>query len=407
MEQDSLSREYVRSGSLPVNVPALASPEAPAKSLTSSVQMGSSVSSPMATPTPPVQSTSSWSNASAHVDSSIPSPPSQSTTSVQTQTTDTLGNSEGNVFCPNNDQFTGEDHAKLPFSCGCGECPALDFFTDSHSCPNPLPTVSKFPYLDTSGLTEEEHEDLEIQLNDDFLGINHKYAAFTASLRKSLKDRNISPMELADSLMDLRGHQPLSESPGGKGVGLLENRYSEIKDAESITRVFEILSDYCSFFNYDIIAFITTSLGSDVDKQNLTLYEAALETYSKHHVFECPSYSKRSPKLPDLVLKVDPKVTESNAFTVASLRRFKSKIARVLKVTKHSLKLCSIKEGCLEITFQIPPHIKEAILSLSYDQKEALHHLGVQRGVCEGTQFYSDSSCEAMSQKVCHILIPI
>ena len=299
---------------------------------------------------------------------------------MQTQTTDNSGISSlehrlvGNSSVPSN----GKKCANPSFSCGCGECTALDFFSDPHSCPNPVPTVSKYPYLDTSSLTDEERDDLEIQLNDDYLSINQEYATFASSLRRSLKERGISPFELADCLMELRGYEPLSNSPNEKGVHLLEDHYGDLKEAKDITRVFEILSDYSSFFNYDIIAFIAKNLGSESDKKNLATYEAALETYCRHHVFECPSYSNRSSKFPDLILKVDPKVTESDKFTLKSLHRFKVKVAKTLKITKHSLKVCSIKKGCLEITFQIPPHIKEAIVPLSNDQNEALRHIGVQ-----------------------------
>ena len=309
-------------------------------------------------------------------DSILPTP--LTTASVQKRSVDTSSVSKqesdtSNV--PSNEK----ECAKLPFSCGCGECPPLDFFSNPYSCPNPLPTISKFPYLDTSGLTEEERDDLEIQLNEDYLSINQEYASFAISLRRSLKEQNVSPVELADCLMELRGYEPLSNSSKEKGVCLLENRYNEIKEAKDITRVFEILSDYSSFFNYDIIAFIAKHLGLESDRKNLATYESALETYCRHHVFECPSYSSKNSKFPDLILKVDPEVTESDKFTLKSLRRFTVKVARALKVTKHSLILCSIKKGCLEIMFQIPPHIKEAIVPLSNDQNEALQHLGVQK----------------------------
>jgi hypothetical protein len=305
------------------------------------------------------------------------SPTLLSTTSVQTQTTDTGSLESGLVdssSAPSNEKIT----ANTSFSCGCGECPPLDFFSDPRSCPNPVPTASKFRYLNTSSLTDEEREDLEIQLNDDYLNINQEYATFASSLRRSLKERGISPLELADCLMELRGYEPLSNSSNEKKGYLLEDHYSELKEAKDITRVFEILSGYSSFFNHDIIAFIAKNLGSESDKKNLATYEAALETYCRHHVFECPSYSSRSSKFPDLILKVDPKVTESEKFTLKSLHRFKMKVAKALKITKHSLKLCSIKKGCLEITFQFPLHIKKAILPLSNDQSEALRRIGVQ-----------------------------
>ena len=274
------------------------------------------------------------------------------------------------------------DQDKLPYSCGCDECPVSEFFAGN--CPNPLPTVSKFPYLDTRGLSEEDREELEFQLNDDFLRINEEYASLTASLRISLRERKVTPRDLFDSLMDLRGFQPIKSSTGEKSIGLLQNRYNEIKDAESITEVFEILStDYCSFFNYDIVAFIIKKLGTDDDKKMLVAYESSLENYCKHHIFECPCYSqagKRS-KFPNLVLKLD--ASNIAEFTLKALKQFSRKFARVLGVSKNALNVRGIKEGCLEITFQIPPQIKEAVFPLTNGQEEALRCLGVQKIVCD------------------------
>ena len=379
-EEESSAKGYARSKSSPGPIFAT-SPSSEVKLQLETASINSlleSSSAPLSVAEPP-QSTHSQLQTPAEQRDISTSPTPLSTTSVQTQTTENSGadSLESGVVGGSNVPSNKEKCVNPSFSCGCGECTPLHFFSDPRSCPNPVPTVSKFPYLDTRSLTDEERGDLEIQLNDDYLSINTEYATFASSLRRSLKKRGISPLELVDCLMELRGYEPLSNSPDEKGTCLLEDHRSELKEAKDMTRVFEILSDYSSFFNYDIIAFIAKNLGSDSDKKNLATYEAALETYCEHHVFECPSYSNRSSKFPDLILKVDPEVSDSGKFTLKSLHRFKVKVAKALKITKHSLKVCSIKDGCLEITFQIPPHVKEALVPLSNDQSEALRHLGV------------------------------
>ena len=95
---------------------------------------------------------------------------------------------------------------------------------------------------------------LEYRLNEAFMRINHEYGKFTFSLRKSLEKRNITQKELVDVLMDLRGYQPLTKSL--KHPSLLEDRYDELRSAEDISRSFKILSDYSSFFNYNLIDII-------------------------------------------------------------------------------------------------------------------------------------------------------
>ena len=58
-------------------------------------------------------------------------------------------------------------------------------------------------------------------------------------------------------------------------------------------------------------------------------WKSIAETYCRHQVFKCPSYSSKSSRFPDLVLKVDPMVTESGKFTLKSLNRFKQKVAKL------------------------------------------------------------------------------
>ena len=262
-------------------------------------------------------------------------------------------------------------------SCGCGECQPKTFNTKM--CLNPLETDCRFPYVNTKDLSDGEKEILECRLKEAFLSINREYAKFTYSLRKSLEKCSITPKELADVLMDVRGCLPLAKH--SKHSSLLEDRYGDLRSAEDIAKVFRILRDYSSFFNYDLIAFIVEVLGTEQDQQNLASYQEKFAAYCKRHVFECPSYSGRSHKLASFTLKVDQRMTvgESGIFTVESLLQFKSKVAEVFDITRYSLKLCSIQEGCLEILFQTPNHIMEIILSQVNRQQLNLHSLGIQK----------------------------
>ena len=296
-----------------------------------------------------------------------------------------------------------DDQADSPYSCGCGECQPETFNTKT--CLNPLETDCHFPSVNTKNLGDGEKEKLECRLKEAFLCINRDYARFTISLRKSLMKRNITPKELADVLMDLRGYQPLTKS--SKQSSLLEERYDELRGAEDISRVFKILSDYSSFFNYDLIAFIVEILGTGEDQQSLKTYEENFTAYCKRHVFECPYYSEKSSKLESFTLKVDQRMAigESGIFTAESLFHYKSKVAEVFDVTGYSLKLCSVREGCLDILFQTTRHIMDVILSQLDGKEQDLRALGVQKVRYEDKEFLS-TVCPALqaqnvSQKVC------
>ena len=272
------------------------------------------------------------------------------------------------------------------FRCGFGECQPENF--NMKLCFNPLETNCRFPYVNMKDLSDGEREKLECKLKESFLSISREYGKLTYSLRKSLEKCNIAPKELADLLMDVRGCLPLTKH--SKHCGLLEDRYDELRRAEDITGVFEILRDYSSFFNHDLVAFIIEVVGTERDKQNLVSYKEKFVAYCKRHIFECPSFSAKSNKFESFILKVDQRMslTESGIFTAESLVHFKLKVAEVFKVTKYSLKLCSVQEGCLEILFQTPNHIMEVILSRLDGKQPGLCALGIQK-VCYRDKIFS------------------
>ena len=282
--------------------------------------------------------------------------------------------------------FFREDQVETPYICSCGECQPETF--NMKWCNNPLQTDCRFPYVNMKDLSDGEREILECKLKEAFLSINREYAKFTYFLRKSLEKCNITPKELADVLMDVRGCVPLAKH--SKHSSLLEDRYDELRRAEDIARVFEILRDYSSFFNHDLIAFIVEMVGTEKDQQSLASYQEKFAAYCKRHVFECPSFSGKSNKLASFILKVDERMSvgEFGIFTAESLLHFKSKVAEVFDVTRYSLKLCSVQEGCLEIFFQTPSHIMEVILSRLDGKQLHLSTLGIQK-VCFEDRVFS------------------
>ena len=283
-----------------------------------------------------------------------------------------------------------DDEVETPYSCGCGECQSETF--DMKLCINPLKIDCHFPYMNMKHMSDGERESLESRLREAFLTINREYAKFTHCLRKSLVKRNVTPKELADVLMDVRGYVPLEKH--SKRFSLLEDRYEELRGAEDIAGVFVILRDYSSFFNHDLIAFIADMVGTEKDQRNLALYQEKFAAYCKrHNIFECPSFSSKSNKLTSFVLKVDQRMSlsKSGMFTAESLLHFKSKVAEVFDVTKYSLKLCSVQEGCLEILIQTPVHVKDFILSRLDGKQLDLCSLGIQK-LCFGHKVISTIS---------------
>lgn len=270
---------------------------------------------------------------------------------------------------------------QLAITCGCAvKCSIIDIV--SRKCPSPKSTTGFFPQLVAKHLSETEKEMLCGQLYRQFLDISKKYASLTSSVRDSLKQRGITAADLTEKLMDLNGFLPLREESNAR---LLESHYPEMKEAEKITDLFDILRSYHSYFNYEIIRFIVEELGTEEDKGNLEKYEEDFTEYCKRSIFECPlpSDPKRSSDRVDLIMKVDSK-SMTEPYTAEAVKLFKFQVATLLQITKYALYLHSVEKGCLQLTFHIPRFLTSAMFLLNTDQKRGLKELGIIRLECDG-----------------------
>ena len=78
--------------------------------------------------------------------------------------------------------------------------------------------------------------------------------------------------------MTLGAFDPVFKEPQ---VPLFQYCFKELKTADTILKVFLVLKDYFSFFNYDIIEHIIKVLGIEEDKANLESYKSTFNRYAK------------------------------------------------------------------------------------------------------------------------------
>ena len=281
--------------------------------------------------------------------------------------------------CDIDDQFA--------YDCCCvPKCSITDIV--SRKCPSQKSTSGIFPQLAAKNLSGNERDMLYGQLRMQFQVISTKYAKLTSSIRASLRQQGITAARLTENLMDLNGFLPLRCEGGGHR--LLENKFSKMKEAETIDDVFVILKDYHSFFNHDIIDFIVEQVGTEEDKGNLEKYKEDFTEYCQRSIFECPSLTSNpsvseagSSPFVELVMKVDSK-SILEPYTAEAVNLFKFQVAKLLQITKYALQLCSAKEGCLQLTFQIPRFMKTIMFPLDAKQRKGLTELGIIKLECDG-----------------------
>ena len=96
----------------------------------------------------------------------------------------------------------------------------------------------------------------------------------------------------------------------------------------------EIVSEYCSFFNYHIIELIINKLGTEKDKENLAKYKEEFAEYGRRHIFECPSeVCERSDHCADMFVALDKNYDNC---TVRNLDLFVINLRKTLKVSSGS-----------------------------------------------------------------------
>ena len=171
---------------------------------------------------------------------------------------------------------------KTPFGCGCGKCTFFSFI--ERGCPTPLPSASSFPYLDLSGLTHEQQQDLRGTLRFESQKIMLRFQELVSATIKSFQRRYVQPDELVLHVMALGAFDPVfkeSQEP------VFRFCFKELKAADTIPKVFLIHNDYFSFFNYHIIEHIIKTLGTEKDKARLQRYMEDFNQYTQRRIFEC------------------------------------------------------------------------------------------------------------------------
>ena len=84
-------------------------------------------------------------------------------------------------------------------------------------------------------------------------------------------------------------------------------------------------------------------------------------------------------------MKVDSVYEE---FTVKELKKFEYRLSKIFCVSPQSvLRLCRVKEGCLQLIFQVPSVVQQAIFPLSSEQERALAAEGVIGLTCGDYEF--------------------
>ena len=205
-----------------------------------------------------------------------------------------------------------------------------------------------------------------------------------SSVRKSLWEEKVTVSELVRHLECLGS---IKQTYKDLGSNPLRHQLARLASTKSVNDVMSVVKDYCSFFNYHIVAHIIEEFGTSKDKDNLAAYKKDFEEYAQCCVVE------GSMKVGEMSEEgySNMFVTLDDSFdncTLSHLNVFIADVRKALKISSDvDLRLCYINPGSVKLTFQLPLSLRQDIFPLSPEQEASLAALGVVELSCGDYQF--------------------
>ena len=151
-----------------------------------------------------------------------------------------------------------------------------------------------------------------------------------------------------------------------------------LRACKSLAEVFNHLTDFVSFFNYDLVKLLTRHFGSSAMKKKLRKYKKKFKDYSKCRVCECPKDAFGEAKESDNIYRIKTDRVLEN-LTVEDLNKLEHEIRKILG--HKLLHLLKVEDGCIELFFRVF-NCNNKFIDIFEDQKQALGDLGVLSVTC-------------------------
>ena len=233
------------------------------------------------------------------------------------------------------------------------------------------------------GLSDKHKEELEQRLIMESENIQLRFHTLCNKFFDSLDEQHIPLKKLVRHLKGLKALKKVNSSKSASVVQSYEYVLDNITDIESVK---DLIEEYSTFFDFRPVEYMIENVGLEKDRQRLEKYKENFEHYIKRRVFECPCEVGPSdaPNSTKLCVKL-----ESDYDKLVELKQFQCQLSLILEVSVHVLRLSSVKDGCIQLTFLIPDFVQEAIFPLSTEQEIAMKELGIIQLWCGSYQFQS------------------
>ena len=219
-------------------------------------------------------------------------------------------------------------------------------------------------------LDEDTQRDLRRQLKRNLDGLILRYASFGVSLYEAVKATGVTLEAFRHFLLSLSLY---ADDYGDERPRLLDHLKDQIYEADSIIRIFQLLTtDCCSFIDVDIYQFIIQEYNVDTSSDEDLQYSKYLKSYlMKHKISEFKMIRPRLHMVfsesEELIVKFNTDVTSSMTMVL----EHKSAIAGILGLkSPAAMHLISVKEGCVLATFSIQSMVAEKVFARGLSAKQ-------------------------------------
>ena len=256
-------------------------------------------------------------------------------------------------------------------------------------------TPPKDEHRSIDSLDSHTLEDLQQQLDEELDRIIGHYSSYVNLIRESLKATGITAADFSSDLLSVSAFNHSKQNRI-----LLSAHITELRKADSLNAIFDILTEYASFLNYEIFEGIAKTYQIN-NGQDEFKYPEHLETYIKKHKISefikiIPLIEKLTSNSTEMIIKFDIESTSR----LSKLVKLKSSVARILGLSPSAIQLYDIKDGCVVATFLIPTPVAELVFNadtvLTEEQEKELRALQVLWLKCNGFAFVGKEPDEEM-----------
>ena len=219
---------------------------------------------------------------------------------------------------------------------------------------------------------------LKVKLWNASQKILESFASLERNTISMLKEKNVPLDEVLNYVLTLGA---MCNESVYKGKPLLLQEVEKIEMVKDFGSLFLILKRYYSWFSYGMIESLRKEfLFHDKTERDerLIKYKTDFSDYCRHRIFECPKGMFPKPHCEGfvpLILKVD---DDFEMYTLKRVEKFQLSMSDILGLSKYTLQICDVTDGCVTVVFKIPSWLGD-VITITSEQQQTLVHMGVKQ----------------------------